>query len=715
MTRPARRQAIYQNLAEWTGIALIFCAFPCVLTFTSSSARAAGPREELFELSAKGMSRATRRSALPTRWKFHPDDDPAFAAHKVNDAEWREVDTRLVGEDRPLDWSGIGWFRLRFRVDPDLQGQAMSLMLDQVGASEVYLDGEPLLTLGKIDPNPEKTIGRVQRQPHLFAFDARQEHVLAVRYCHHDPASFEAIGKAGGFRVTLGEANHRIEIYGQDLRSNNSYQAFFTGVFASFAVLHFLLFVFYREAAENLWFALLASCVALLVYVLLHVHTTTDPDFLQLSERAVGTLGLLLCVCALGFVYRVFGEGAWRIFHAVAVIAAILLVPGLLWPLESRLWVLALVLMTFLEMCRAVARALRKRKSGARIVGLGILVLVAGFTVGLLSVLKMVPTSIETLYLVPLYSMCFLVLSMSIHLSRKFARANRDLREQLLQVRELSEHKLQQARQNREDEVKRTRLEAEYQRKATELEEARQLQLSMLPEHLPELPDLELAANMRTATEVGGDYYDFDMADDGTLTLAIGDATGHGMRAGTMVTATKSLFKSLADEDQPPRSDPRSDLPKTLTRFTRAIKRMNLRQLSMALTLAKFKDSQLSLAAAGMPPALIYRARSKTVETLLMEGAPLGSLMGYPYRQIEVHLGPGDTVLLMSDGFPERLNHQDEMLGYDKATQAFEEVAATSPQSIIERLMAKGESWAQGRSAKDDTTFIVMKRREIIA
>ena len=51
---------------------------------------------------------------------------------------------------------------------------------------------------------------------------------------------------------------------------------------------------------------------------------------------------------------------------------------------------------------------------------------------------------------------------------------------------------------------------------------------------------------MKTATEVGGDYYDFHIGLDGTLTVVIGDATGHGMKAGTMVTTTKSLFNVFA-------------------------------------------------------------------------------------------------------------------------------------------------------------------------
>ncbi|MCB0750991.1 MAG: hypothetical protein KDC52_05920, partial [Ignavibacteriae bacterium] len=69
--------------------------------------------------------------------------------------------------------------------------------------------------------------------------------------------------------------------------------------------------------------------------------------------------------------------------------------------------------------------------------------------------------------------------------------------------------------------------EAENERKTAELEEARQLQLSMLPKDLPNLPNLDISVYMQTATEVGGDYYDFNVGIDGTLTVVIGDATGH--------------------------------------------------------------------------------------------------------------------------------------------------------------------------------------------
>ena len=66
----------------------------------------------------------------------------------------------------------------------------------------------------------------------------------------------------------------------------------------------------------------------------------------------------------------------------------------------------------------------------------------------------------------------------------------------------------------------------------------------MLRKELPDLPNLEIAAFMRTATEVGGDYYDFIVQEDGALNIAFGDATGHAPQAGTMVTLIKGFFTS---------------------------------------------------------------------------------------------------------------------------------------------------------------------------
>ncbi|MCI0388115.1 MAG: SpoIIE family protein phosphatase [Acidobacteria bacterium] len=250
---------------------------------------------------------------------------------------------------------------------------------------------------------------------------------------------------------------------------------------------------------------------------------------------------------------------------------------------------------------------------------------------------------------------------------------------------------------------RRQEIEAENEQRAKELEEARQLQLSMLPMNVPQLPHVEIAAFMKPATEVGGDYYDFHVGEDGALTIAIGDATGHGLKAGTMVTATKGLFNHLAEQP---------DLVTTLNQTSRALKRMNLRSLFMAMTLVRLRDDRLQCSVAGMPPILIYRAATNTIEEVPLYGAPLGGLSHYVYRQVETTLRVNDVVLLMSDGLPERFNEAGEMFGYERSKELFLVNAHAEPRTIIARLLESGEAWAAVKAADDDMTFVALKMKE---
>jgi serine phosphatase RsbU (regulator of sigma subunit) len=251
---------------------------------------------------------------------------------------------------------------------------------------------------------------------------------------------------------------------------------------------------------------------------------------------------------------------------------------------------------------------------------------------------------------------------------------------------------------------RRQEIEAENEQRAKELEGARQLQLSMLPKSVPQLPHLEIAALMQTATEVGGDYYDFHLSGDGTLTIAIGDATGHGLKAGTVVTATKSLFNHLAEQ---------TNVVETLHDASRALKLMNMRSLFMALTLVKVQGDRLHCSVAGMPPILIYRAATQTIEELPLRGAPLGGMSSYVYRQAEITLAPEDVVLLMSDGLPERFNPASELFEYERTKEALSAHAHATPSAIVEGLLKTSEDWAEGSPLNDDLTLVVLKRKAV--
>jgi len=242
--------------------------------------------------------------------------------------------------------------------------------------------------------------------------------------------------------------------------------------------------------------------------------------------------------------------------------------------------------------------------------------------------------------------------------------------------------------------------EAENERKSIELEEARELQLSMLPKELPSLSNLDIAVYMKTATEVGGDYYDFNVSLDGTLTVVLGDATGHGMKAGTMVTTTKSLFNVLA---------PNPNIVETFHEMTRCFKMMHMDNLSMCLIMLKIMGNKLQMSAAGMPSVFIYKREESVIEEHVMKGMPLGTMKDFPYIVKESQLNIGDTILLMSDGLPELRNNSEEEFGYKRVRNVFEEHAVKTPEEIIVHLKDAGSNWINDKDPEDDVTLVVIK------
>lgn len=244
-------------------------------------------------------------------------------------------------------------------------------------------------------------------------------------------------------------------------------------------------------------------------------------------------------------------------------------------------------------------------------------------------------------------------------------------------------------------------LEAENERKSKELEDARQLQLSMLPGEVPKLPGYDIAVFMRTATEVGGDYYDFSRGPDGTLHVAFGDATGHGMQAGTIVTLMKGLFLSDAS---------RLPIESFFQHASRAIKEIRLGRLFMAFSLVRVQGESVSFSSAGMPPAYLSRRSAGTTEEVFLKGMPLGAMKNARYTVRDVAMDPGDTLLFITDGLPEQKNGNGEMFDYARVQQAFSTSLPGNPDSVIRHLVEAGDAWMNGAAQEDDITLMVIQK-----
>src|SRR5262245_43855020 len=499
-----------------------------------------------------------------------------------------------------------------------------------------------------------------------------------------------------GFGVWVLEAGRARDNYVSKRAGGGLYLLNF-GLLLAIGFLHLLLFWFYPRQRANLFFGLFACCSAasnIIYYRWSLSHQSATGILLQNGTN--NTLSFLGLGTLLAFMYTAFAERIPKWFW-IWVVAAAVYIPlnsffvGLA---ENRQWywyIQALIWFPVLEVARGMSRPIKKKVSGAWIVGAGMLLYTLHMALILLILLRGLAGadfSIMTRNLVVL----FLTGAVSIFLARRFARASLNLEEQLAQVKQLSAAALEHEK-----------VKAENERRARELEEARQLQLSMLPNKVPQLPHLDIAAYMKPATEVGGDYYDFHLGEDGTLTVAIGDATGHGLKAGTMVAAVKGLFVTLAHHP---------DIPHTLKRLSQTLKQMNLRGLFMALTIAKVRQNRLTICMAGMPPVWIYRAASGEVEEIAIQAIPLGGLMNYQYKEQELAIAPGDVIVLMSDGLPERFNAENEMFDYGATKDALAVSAHQAPGDIIEHFVRVGDEWSNGRPQDDDVTFVVLKVRD---
>lgn len=233
-----------------------------------------------------------------------------------------------------------------------------------------------------------------------------------------------------------------------------------------------------------------------------------------------------------------------------------------------------------------------------------------------------------------------------------------------------------------------------------ELEEARTLQLSMLPNSTPKINELEFAVFMDTASEVGGDYYDFSFKEDNSLNIAIGDATGHGMRAGIMVAIMKSLFISDSAE---------LDLVDFFSNSNKTIKALNLGRMIMAFAVLNIKNNQVQFVNAGMPPIFIYKKSNNTVIEFETQGMPLGAISESSFNVNKFNVDSGDAILILSDGLPELKNEKNEQYDYARVKEEFKSVADKTPNDVVEYLKTSASEWANGVEPEDDVTFVVIR------
>jgi sigma-B regulation protein RsbU (phosphoserine phosphatase) len=249
-----------------------------------------------------------------------------------------------------------------------------------------------------------------------------------------------------------------------------------------------------------------------------------------------------------------------------------------------------------------------------------------------------------------------------------------------------------------EESLLRTRMQ-------TEMQLAKDVQLHLLPQRLPLVPGLDIAAAALPALQVGGDFYDFIEQPGEPFIFAVGDVTGKGMPAAMLMAMIRTLMRSKARGlNQPSPLDVLGALNDEMyDDFT---------EIGMFATafIGQYdaREQVVYYANAGHSP-VIYCPAGGTAQILQADGTAIGVLPVCNCENQMIPFHPGDVLIVGTDGFSEAHNAQAELFGNERLCALVESLADQPAQQILNELYTVVAAFSAGHAQDDDQTVIILK------
>jgi sigma-B regulation protein RsbU (phosphoserine phosphatase) len=245
----------------------------------------------------------------------------------------------------------------------------------------------------------------------------------------------------------------------------------------------------------------------------------------------------------------------------------------------------------------------------------------------------------------------------------------------------------------------------EKERMEEELNIARDLQVSMLPAETPQVAGFEIAAYSMSAREVGGDFYDFIYMGEDKAGMLIGDVTGKSVSGALVMSASRTLFRTLSEEELP--------VAESMMRANRRLKKDVKTGMFVALLYAVIdsEDKTLTMCSAGQTQPVHVSA--KTGEAVLVKTRgdtfPLGIIEEAAYEETQLKLEPGDKVILYTDGIVEAMNEEEEIYGFERLLDVAKNSQTMTAETLLEEIKGKVNEFAGKAAQHDDITIIVIQ------
>ena len=245
-----------------------------------------------------------------------------------------------------------------------------------------------------------------------------------------------------------------------------------------------------------------------------------------------------------------------------------------------------------------------------------------------------------------------------------------------------------------------------------EMEMGRRIQLSLLPQTVPDVKGFAVAGLMQPAEEIGGDYFDYltFKEDPNRLGVVVADVTGKGVDAGMVMGMTKATIHALSEQNLTTR-----DLVLKLNRY---LCRLLDRQKFITLVYAEYaaEEGILTISGAGHEHIIIVRNKQEgkhEVESVMTGGIVLGVFenIDNEIEQKRFTLNKGDKVVLYTDGVTEARNEGNDMFTLERLIDIIKHAASLSAQELLSHINEKIHHYIGDASQYDDITLVVMERK----
>jgi len=241
----------------------------------------------------------------------------------------------------------------------------------------------------------------------------------------------------------------------------------------------------------------------------------------------------------------------------------------------------------------------------------------------------------------------------------------------------------------------------EKRRLENEMEVAREIQQSLLPQEFPELSWASIYGHNAPAAQVGGDYYDLFLSDDGALNFAVGDVSGKGVPAALVMSTLCSSFLAESSAQQ--------DLALVCERVNEfLVQRTTPERYATFFTARLHTDGKFAYVNAGHNPPMLVRGDE--VRQLSGGGLPLGLFPGRTYEIQEMELLPGDLLLVYTDGVTEANDPAENEFGEDRLLEVVRANIDADVRALTGKVFDAIAEFSRGlHNPHDDITLVTVR------